>query len=79
MEDVPEFRPGLSQAAERYGEVKRLRDSMDEIIADNFDPKAMKAIADPEIRRDYAAAILRIRDVEDEAVGAIERLLERRS
>jgi len=37
----------------------------------------MQAIYDPEIRRQYAQAILRIRDVEAEAVGHIERLLER--
>jgi hypothetical protein len=61
---VPDFQPELSQAAECYGEVKRLRDGMDDLIADNFSKHAMMAITDPGIRRAYADTILRIRDVE---------------
>ncbi len=75
--DVPEFEPELSQAVVCYGEVKRLRDGMDELIADNFSQKAMQAIADPEIRRRYAGAILHIRDAEDRAAAAMEALLRR--
>lgn len=74
---MPDLQPELSRAAECYGEVKRLRDGMDDLIADNFNEKAMKAITDPEIRRAYADAILRIRDVEGEAVHQIELLLKR--
>jgi hypothetical protein len=77
VEDVPDFQPELSQAVERYSEVKRLRDSMDNLIADNFSGQAMKAIADTEIRRAYAATILRIRDVEEEAIIQIEHFLKR--
>jgi hypothetical protein len=75
--DVPEFHPELSKAADCYLEVVRIRNGMDALIADNFSEPAMQAIYDPEIRRQYAQAILRIRDVEAEAVGHIERLLER--
>jgi hypothetical protein len=76
-EDVPDFQPELSRAAESYGEVRRLRDGMDDLIADNFSEQAMKAIADPEVRRAYADAILRIRDAEEGAVIQIEHLLKR--
>jgi hypothetical protein len=77
IRDVPEFQPELSRAAECYGEVLRIRNGMDDLIADNFSELAMQAIRDPEIRRQYAQAILSIRDVEAEAVCQIERLLER--
>ena len=76
-EEVPEFLPELSRAAECYGEMKRLRDSMDALIADNFSPASMKAIAIPEIRHTYADTILHIRDVEEEAITHIEHLIER--
>jgi hypothetical protein len=75
--DVPEFHPELSRAAECYGEVARIRNSMDTLIADNFSEPSMRAIHDPAVRRLYAQEILRIRDVEAEAVGHIEHLLER--
>jgi len=74
---VPDFQPELSQAVECYQEVVRLRDSMDTLISDNFSPQSMKAIAAPKIRRAYADAILRIRDMEEDAVKHIELLLER--
>jgi len=77
VKDVPDFLPELSRAAECYGEVKRIRDSMDDLIADNFSEKSMKAIKDPEIRHTYADAILRIRDAEEEAANQIEHLLTR--
>ena len=50
---------------------------MDDLIGDNFSEQAMKAIAVPEIRREYAEAILRIRDAEEQAVQQLERLLQR--
>jgi hypothetical protein len=77
VEDEPDFQPELSRAAECYGEVKRFRDGMDDLIADNFSEKAMKAITDAEIRRAYAHTILRIRDKEEEAANQIEQLLKR--
>ncbi len=76
-EAVPEFAPELSQAAEHYNEVSRIRSGMDGLIGDNFSESAMKAIAVPEIRREYAEAILRIRDAEEQAVQQLERLLTR--
>jgi hypothetical protein len=76
-EDVPDFQPELFRATDCYGEVRRLRDSMDDLIADNFSEQAMKAITDPEIRRAYADAILRIHDAEVEAINQIEYLLKR--
>jgi hypothetical protein len=75
--ELPEFYQELSQAAECFGEVVRIRNGMDALIADNFSEQAMQAICDPEIRLLYAQAILRIRDVEAEAVSHIERLLRR--
>ena len=77
VEDVPDFQPELSRAVECYGEVKRIRDGMDDLIADNFSEQAMKAIADPEMRRKYSDAILRIRDAEADAVTSIEQVLKR--
>lgn len=76
-EAVPEFTPELSQAADHYNEVSRIRSGMDGLIGDNFTESAMKAIAVPAIRREYADAILRIRDSEELAVQQIERLLKR--
>jgi hypothetical protein len=77
IEEVPDFQPELSQAVDCYSNVKRLRDSMDSIIADNFSPQAIKAIKVPKIRRAYADVLRSIRDVEEEAVTHIELLLER--
>ncbi len=77
IEDVPGFQPELSLATECYGNVKRIRNGMDDIIGDNFSEQAMKAIAVPDMRRAYAEAILHIRDKEQEAVTHIERLIER--
>ena len=73
----PDFQPELSQAADCYSEVKRIRASMDDLINDNFSEKAMQAIGDPEVRRAYADKILQIRDQEAQAAAFIERLLER--
>ena len=75
--DVPDFQPELSRAADCYGQAARLRDSMDNIIADNFNEQAMKAIKVPEIRRAYADTILRIRDEEEKSIHQIETLLKR--
>ncbi len=75
--DVPDFEPELLPAAEYYEEMKRLRDSMDDLISDNFNERAMKAIYDPKIRQEYAEVIHRIRDVEEKALEQIERLLKR--
>ena len=77
IEAVPDFHPELSDAVECYREVKRIRDRMDDLIADNFSPKSMKAIEDPEIRCAYADAILHIRDFEEEAITQFELLLKR--
>ena len=76
-EDERDFQPELSQAADCYSTVKRIRASMDEIMSDNFSEKAMQAISDPEARQAYADKILQIRDQEAQAAGWIECLLER--
>jgi hypothetical protein len=75
--DVPEFQSELTLAADGYGEVARIRLGMDSLIADNFSEPSMRAIHDPEVRRLYAQEILRIRDVESEAITHIEHLVER--
>jgi hypothetical protein len=75
--DVPDFQPDLSLAADCYSQVVRLRSSMDDLIHDNFSERAMKAIADPGVRRAYADTILQIRDREQQAVAHMERLIER--
>jgi len=77
IEDVPEFAPELGQAADCYREVNRLRDSMDDLIGDNFSEKSMQAIKDASVREAYAATILRICAVEEQAVRHFEQLLSR--
>ena len=77
VEDVPEYAPELSRAADSYAKVKRIRSGMDDLIGDNFSEQAMKAIADAEMRRKYSDAILRIRDAEADAVTSIEQVLKR--
>lgn len=77
IDEVPDFQPELSQAIDCYNQVIQLRNSMDLLIADNFAEAAMKAIADPEIRRAYADQILKIRDAEEQAAQRIEHLLLR--
>lgn len=72
---VPKFQPELSAAAGCYGEVKRIRDGMDALIADNFSAQAMNAIYAPAIRRAYAFAILQIRAEEEKALHHIERCI----
>jgi hypothetical protein len=69
--------PELSLAVACYAEVYRLRDKLDDIIKDDFSEKAMKRIADPDMRRAYADIVLQIRDQEEAAAAQIERLLER--
>jgi hypothetical protein len=76
-QEHPEFEPELSGAAEHYAEVTRIRLSMDDLIGDNFTEQAMKAIAVPETRREYAEAILRICDAEELAVQELEKLFDR--
>lgn len=76
-QEAPDFQPELARAAECYAGVSRIRGEMDDLIGDNFSPEAMQAIADPKARRDYAAAILRIRDCEEEAARQMEMLLQR--
>jgi hypothetical protein len=76
-EEVLDFQPELWLAADCYRDVKHCREEMDDLISDNFSAKAMQAIADPEIRRAFAGKILQIRDVEEEAIGHLEHLLER--
>ncbi len=76
-EEMPDFLSEASLAADCYGEVKRLRDQMGDLIGDNFSEKAMKAIGDPAIRRSFAELILQIRDKEEEAVTHLECLLKR--
>jgi hypothetical protein len=76
VESEPDFAPELSAAATCYTEVARLRDKMDDLIKDDFSEKAMKGIADPEIRQAYAQIILEIRNQENEALACIERLLD---
>jgi len=75
--DFPEFQPELSRAIACYREVRCVRDSMDQMISDNFSESAMKAIRDPAVRREYADAILEIRDAEEEAAFQFEHLLAR--
>ena len=77
VEEQPDSAPELSPAVACYTEVYRLRDSLDGLIKDDFSEKAMKGIADPDIRRAYADIVLQIRDQEEEAVAHIERVLER--
>ena len=76
-QELPDFLPEVSLAADCYYEVKRLRDKMDDLISDNFSETAMRAIGDPAIRRSFADLILQIRDKEEEAATHIEHLLKR--
>jgi hypothetical protein len=76
-EDAPEFLPEAALAADCYRDMKQIRDSMDDLINDNFSEKAIAAIADAGIRQAFASKILEIRGKEEEAAGHIERLLER--
>lgn len=76
-EEVPDFQVELQSAAGCYSEVKRLVAEMEALMSDDFSERALKAIYDPGIRRSYANTILHIRDVEEEALQSIERLLTR--
>ena len=76
-EEVLDFQPELMLAAGCYHEMKLCREQMDDLIDDKFTAKAMQAIAVPEIRRAFARKILQIRDIEEEAIGHLEHLLER--
>ncbi len=69
--------PEVAAVADRYREVNQLRESMDELIRDDFSPGAMAAIADPRTRRAFADRIRQIRDKEEEAVAHVEHLLTR--
>lgn len=76
-QELPELAAELLQAADCYAEVARIRAEMDELIADNFSERAMKAIGEAETRQAYADAIRQIAEAENQAVGWIERMLER--
>jgi len=75
--EVPEFQAELSRAAACYAEAASLRNGMDDLISDNFSPRAMQAIGDPAIRRAFADILLQICDCEEEAANQIELLIHR--
>ncbi len=74
-EEEPDLAPGLAPAIACYTEVSRLRERLDNLMSDNFAPAAMRAIADPTIRRAYADILLQIRDQEAEAASHLTQLL----
>lgn len=76
-EEFPEFQPELARALSCYGEVKRLRAGMDDLMDDLFTQRAMQAANDAGIRREYANAILRICEAEEEAIHHIALLIDR--
>ena len=75
--DVPDFAPELTLAAGCYGQMKRLRQQMNDLISDDFSELALKGIGEPEVRRAFAQKILEIRDQEALAVSHFEDLLAR--
>lgn len=77
LRQVAQELPAVVAAADVYREVNRLRESMDELIRDDFSPGAMAAIADPLTRRAFADRTLQIRDKEEEAVVHMESFLAR--
>ena len=62
--ELPEFLPEISLAADCYYKVKQILNKMVSLISDDFSEKAMKAIGDPFIRRSFANLVLEIRDEE---------------
>ena len=75
LRQVAQELPEVAAVADRYRQVNRLQEGMDELIRDDFSPGAMSAIADPRTRRAFAERILQIRDKEEEAVAHFERFL----
>jgi hypothetical protein len=78
-QEVPEFQPEVSHAADAYAQMRQLRSQMDDLIGDNFSEKAIHAITDAAARRAFADLIVQIRDKEEEAADHMQHLLQRRS
>lgn len=73
--EEPNLAPELDQAIACFSESSRLREQLNDLIADDFSVQAIKAIGDPDRRRAFASIILKIRAKEEEATPVLERLL----
>jgi len=74
---LPKCSAELTEAAACYERAGEVRDQLETILKSNFSHEAQKSVLDPKVRNDFAAALLRIRDIEAEAIAHVERALEK--
>jgi len=74
---LPQCRAELTEAAACYERACAVRDQLDSILKSDFSQEAQKRVLDPTVREDFSAALLRIRDTEEEGISHIERALTR--
>ncbi|MCC6729884.1 MAG: hypothetical protein IT208_11165 [Chthonomonadales bacterium] len=67
----------LLAAAGRYAETCRLREGLRALLPEDFSPAAIRGLADPAMRADYAGVLLRMRDTDEAATIHIDRCLAR--
>ena len=72
---LPKCNAELAEAAACYDRACALRDQLEGILKSDFSQEAQKQVLDPEVREDFAAVLLKIRDVEEEGISHIERAL----
>jgi len=72
---LPKCSAELTEAAACYERACEARDQLETILKSNFSQEAQKSVLDPKVRNDFAAALLKIRDIEAEGIAHIERAL----
>ena len=72
---LPNCRAELTEAAACYERACVVRDQLESILKSDFSQEAQKRVLDPNVREDFAATLLKIRDIEEEGISHIERAL----
>ena len=76
MACMPESAGDLLKAGECYTQIKGLMEYLKLFIPeDDFSPKGMAVMADGAIRTRHADVILRMRDLESEAAGFLQKII----
>jgi len=72
---LPKCSAELTEAAACYERACALRDKLEGILKSDFSKEAQNAVLDPKVREAFAAALLKIRDAEEEGISHIEQAL----
>ena len=74
---LPRCSAELTEAAACYERACEVRGQLETILKSDFSQEAQKSVLDPKVREGFAAALLKIRDIEEQGIAHIERALEK--